>query len=370
MIAPIHPYDDVRIFEKEAKTLSAHGYQVHLIARADKAGVIDGITVVPVVAPFPGLLRFLNAPLIVVQALWHQGAVYHLHNPDTIPVALALRLFGRRVVYDTHEDFAQRILIRDWIPRFLRPALATAVVAGERLIAKVGDAIIVTQTDLRGRYGAKSVFLDNPPVLKSDAVDKAREFAAGLPVPDRLTLVYVGGLNEAKGLREMVDLAAAVNEIRPCRLRLIGPLAKTDREYAESLPGWRYVDYLGRMPQWQALAHVINSHLGLVLARDVGDQAKSNTNKLFEYMAFATPFVASDFAHWRDSVGASECGLFCDPGDARGMARAIVDLFDRPDRLRAMGEAGRRFVEDGYNWEKTSERLVELYRRICPPPPE
>ena len=370
MVAPIHLPDDVRIFEKEAKTLTAHGYQVDLIARADKADVIGGITVIPVVAPFPGLFRFLNGPLIFLQALWHRGAVYHLHNPDTIPVALALKLFGRRVVYDTHEDFAQRILIREWIPRLLRPALAAAVIAGERLIGKVGDAIIVTQTDLCHRYGVKSVFLDNPPVLKSDAVDKAREFAAGLPVPDLLTLAYVGGLSKAKGLREMVDLAEAVNEIRPCRIRLIGPIAEADREQVESLPGWRHVDHLGRLPQWQALAHVINSHMGLALARDIGDQAKSNTNKLFEYMAFATPFVASDFAHWRESVGGSECGLFCDPGDARGMARAIVDLFDQPDRLNEMGEAGRRFVEEGYNWEKTSERLIELYRRICPLPPE
>jgi hypothetical protein len=46
-------------------------------------------------------------------------------------------------------------------------------------------------------------------------------------------------------------------------------------------------------------------------------------------------------------------GLACDPADPRSIAAAIGWLFEHPDEMRAMGEAGRRRILAEWNYENT-----------------
>ncbi len=106
-MAPVHYYDDVRVFQKEAKTLSANGYRVLLLARAEISLVEEGVEVVPLPVVKNRLMRFLCLPRVFWTAFMLKGDVYHLHNPDTLPIVLLLKMLGRRVIYDTHEDFSK-----------------------------------------------------------------------------------------------------------------------------------------------------------------------------------------------------------------------------------------------------------------------
>jgi hypothetical protein len=51
------------------------------------------------------LKRFLKLPYVFYLSLVKNADIYHCHNPDSIPIALMLKAFGKNVVYDTHEDF-------------------------------------------------------------------------------------------------------------------------------------------------------------------------------------------------------------------------------------------------------------------------
>ncbi len=365
IVAPTHAADNVRVFGRQATTLAAQGYDVRLIAKAGSAHTENGVKILPVWAPFPGLLRFLNLPLFAWQAVGQKADVYHLHNPDTLPLVFLLKILGKRVIYDTHEDFAERILIRGWIPRPLRRPMAAMVVGLERLAARVVDATIVTQEQLRARYGERAVLIDNPPIHDSPVVEEAAKFAAGLPPPDDLCLIYIGGLSDARGLRVMIDVVVEINKRRPCRLRLIGPPTEpADVAQAQNLDGWRYVDYLGVLPQGQAFGHVLNAHIGLALIQDVADHARTSVNKLYEYMMLETPFVSADFAHWRKCLNGVEAGVFVDPANIQAAARAVLDIADDDTRRLAMGEAGAAFVRESYNWQVVSPRLIEVYKKI------
>ncbi len=72
-------------------------------------------------------------------------------------------------------------------------------------------------------------------------------------------------------------------------------------------------------------------------------------NKLLEAMAMAKPVVATSVAN--EGIGA-EPGrdlLIADTEDAT--ARCVLDLFDDPDRCRALGAAARGFIERHWTWE-------------------
>lgn len=367
ILAPVHDYDDVRVFQKEAKTLAAAGYEVRLLARAERALEEDGVRVVPLPRPASRLVRFARLPGVLRRALRERGDVYHLHNPDTLPLALALRLLGKRVVYDTHEDFSRRLHARRWIPRPLRPLLARAVAAAEGAVARRVDLAVGTQPAVRDRLGPRALLLGNPPIVSGPLIDEAHAQAAGIErTPGPFRLVYAGRITRPRGLFTMLDALALANAEHPVRLWLIGPFNEGDQPAAERHPAWRFVDYLGVLPQARAFAHLARADAGLVTILDVGDHRDTSPNKLFEYQVFGLPFVASDFPAWRAQMADVEAGVFVDPADPAAVAAEILRLARDPGLRERMGEAGRAFVAR-YNWEGESRKLLAAYAALLPP---
>jgi glycosyltransferase involved in cell wall biosynthesis len=52
------------------------------------------------------------------------------------------------------------------------------------------------------------------------------------------------------------------------------------------------------------------------------------------------------------------------PGDASALAAALSGALARPDRLAAMGQAGRTIVERDFSWEATGAALLRLYDEL------
>ncbi len=365
IVAPVHVWDDVRVFHKQAATLAAAGYDVVLLAQARGRHVAQGVRVTGVWAPrTPQLLRFLSLPLVLVQALVQRADVYHLHNPDTLPLCIVLKVLGRRVIYDTHEDFSQRIAIREWIPRALRYPVSRSIVRTERVVAKLVDRTIATQARVAARLGEKAAVIANPP--RSDVARlqqaSAKSAAAVRPPDDGLRAVYVGLVSKARGLFDMIDATERVNEERPMRLRIIGPATPRQIKKARARPGWRHVEYLGRMPQKDAFAYIAESDVGLAVLHDVADFSHADPNKLYEYMVFGKPFIASNFPQWRARLQGIDGGWFVSPGSVEEMTAALKAAMD-PEVRRKKGEAGAAFIRT-YNWEKESAKLIDIYREI------
>jgi glycosyltransferase involved in cell wall biosynthesis len=76
------------------------------------------------------------------------------------------------------------------------------------------------------------------------------------------------------------------------------------------------------------------------------------SNKPFDYLAQGLAVLVSDLSEWRELYVEPGYGLACDPRDPDGIAGAIRSLIASPERLRAMGEAGRQRVLDEWNYER------------------
>ena len=89
-------------------------------------------------------------------------------------------------------------------------------------------------------------------------------------------------------------------------------------------------------------------------------------NKLFNYMRYALPVVASDFPEIRRIIQESNCGVLVHPQDDQGFIDAIDRLLQSPEEATQMGERGQRAVLDTYNWEKMEQRLLGVYQKLVP----
>lgn len=365
IVAPVHRWDDVRVFRKEARTLADAGYEVTLISRIESPRIIDGVRVVPSVGSSGyRLLRFILLPVVGVQALMQNAGIYHLHNPDTLLVAVLLRMFGKKVIYDTHEDFTRRILVRDWIPGMLRRPLAYLVARAESLISRLATASIATQQDVIERLNGTTLLLGNPPRANDELLGRVQQSAQALDVPEcQVRAIYIGRLNRARGLYDMVDAMEIANRSAQVRLWLIGPADGNDLDGVTGRPGWDYVDYMPAQAQETAFAYVVRADVGLVVFRDVGGYAGVDPNKLYEYMMLGKPFIASAFENWRNRFEDFDAGWFVEPGSVADIARTLVEVADNKALAVRKGANGRDFVRS-YNWETESRKLLNLYTRV------
>jgi glycosyltransferase involved in cell wall biosynthesis len=365
IIAPVHAWDDVRVFQKQAVTLASHGYQVTLLAQAKYLFRQKNVIIKPVISPrSPRFIRFLMLPFVLLQALHEQANLYHLHNPDTLPIAIVLNILGKTVIYDTHEDFKKRILIRDWILPFLRKSLANSVSALEGYVARTVNACIATQNSVIDRLGGRTLLLGNPPRVDSSLMQEVEHLAADIvDSHSGLRAVYIGSVSLSRGLIEMVDALEQANNTSPMRLWLIGSADVKSLAVAKDRPGWCFVDYLPRMPQENAFAYVARSDVGLITLQNLGDYRYTSPNKLYEYMAFGVPFIASDFPVWRSSLGNVDAGWFIPAGDVAALASTLIEASQNVQNRQIKGMNGLSFTRS-YNWENDSLKLIDLYSQV------
>ncbi|MHB8962860.1 MAG: glycosyltransferase, partial [Saccharofermentanales bacterium] len=118
-----HPRYDVRIFRKECCSLAKAGYDITLLVNdCSEDEVVDGVKIVS--TRFAPRSRFgriiLSTGRIRRLALSIDADIYHFHDTELLPTASMLKRKGKTVIFDFHEDVAQQILHKEWIPGFFR----------------------------------------------------------------------------------------------------------------------------------------------------------------------------------------------------------------------------------------------------------
>jgi hypothetical protein len=274
---------------------------------------------------------------------------------------MLLKLLGKRVVYDVHEDVPADILDKSWIAPSLRWPIARAAAWTGTLAACRFDAIVAATPRIADSFpNIKTLTVQNFP-----QVDVQLDVAT-TPYGDREPLIsYVGGISELRGAWEMIEAMSLLSESVPARLQLAGFFDPPEsQQKLASKPGWERVDFLGWLSPAEVRELLGRSCLGVVVFHPIENHIMSQPNKLFEYMSAGLPVVASDFPLWRSIIQEARCGILVDPRNPTAIAEAIRWLLVRPAEAESMGLRGREAVRRIYNWENEEQKLVDLYAQL------
>jgi len=88
--------------------------------------------------------------------------------------------------------------------------------------------------------------------------------------------------------------------------------------------------------------------------------------KLFEYMAMGKPVVASSVGVIPDYLHGA--GLLYPEGDTGELADRLEKLLSDGALRERLGKAGRKLVEEKYNWTEVARQTLRLYERILGAP--
>ncbi len=369
------------------RALLAAGGKVTVVARArgDEPAeeIIDGVRIIRVGAglpsvaslPVPGNMLWVAA---IRKAIRQSGASVLLVRdiPLALPGAMAAMATGARLVLDMAEHYPAAM--RSWKKYSENPVLRFLVHdlrlpdAVERRALKAADGIIVVCDEMKARLealgvdGGRIVVVRNTPELPLPQAGVRRHpwadgtFVFGyhgiLCADRRLDAVMEGfamALREEPGLRLLLAGGGEVEEdLRALahRLSLGDAVTFTGRYSPESLPGLYAA-----------------ADAGIVSLEDNEFTRHTLANKFFDYAARGMPFLYSDLPPLARLMSDMKCALSFTPQSPRDIATAMVRLarMAKEDGVafEAMGERGRRRVEEAYNWESDGRSAVEFLSR-------
>lgn len=360
-LTSVHPRNDTRIFFKQCVSLAAHGYQVNLVV-ADGFGdaQVSGVRIYDVGATKGRFNRIRKVPTrILAQAIRLDADLYHLHDPELLPIGLKLKRLGKRVVFDAHEDVPKQMLSKPYLNAPSLWMLSKAIGVYERWVCRQLDGVIAATPYIRNKFQAmevRSLDVNNFPLVG--------ELDARVPWGNKaLEVCYVGAISRERGMEQVVQAMELVRG--GVRLNLCGRFSESDVEQAcKAMPGWASVNEQGFVDRTRVREVLGRSMAGLVTLHPMLNYLDALPVKMFEYMAAGVPVIASDFPLWREIVVGNGCGLCVDPMDPAAIAWAIDSLVESPKEAYQMGENGRRAVHSRYNWTVEEVKLLGFYKDL------
>lgn len=358
-----HPKEDVRIFRKECVSLANAGYDVSLVQQGEsyvKSGVhLVGFGVVP----SSRLKRMLQTSrLAYKKALAVDADIYHLHDPELLSYALKLKRKGKKVIFDSHEFYAEQIKHKTYIPRpFRGPVAKLYAMRQKRILRKIDGLVFPCFMDGKNPFGGqyrKMALINNVP-LQEELYDR---YDPTVPKWEN-TVCHIGSLTHNRGITHLVKAAETAN----CTVCLGGKFESPEYEARiRSLPEFSRVNYLGPLDREQVLQTLQKSRVGIATLLNVGQYSRlcNLPTKVYEYMALSIPSVLSDTPYNRQVVEKYQIGICVDPANPEEIAKAIRYLLDNPEVARQMGENGRKAIKEEFNWSVEEKKLFALYEDI------
>jgi glycosyltransferase involved in cell wall biosynthesis len=386
-LSTVHYAYDNRIYHKQARSLAAAGFSVTVLARAEEDPPPDDTVDVQYLTSHRSrFARFASTLRLLGRAFRLRARVYVIHDPELLPLALALKLLRCCVVYDMHEDMPAQIGMKEWLPKWSRPFVAELYRHLERFALRRLDGLVLAETGYEPAYTHRhrATVLNYPTTRSHQAgaqddsthqVISASDDAPGqLPAqaPGQV-IAYVGTLTGPRGLFTMLEVARQIKQDIPSVLfKLVGPInvpseAERAHRFVADHDLHQIVQFTGRLAPVQAHAQLKDARVGLALLEPEPNYLHSLPTKLFEYMLAGVPVLCSNVPLWQQIVADSGCGFTVDPHDTTAIVSHLKQLLEDDQVWRRCRDHGLAAVHQQYTWESQAVHLINFYAAFVDP---
>lgn len=361
-LTSVHSSSDPRIFVKECTSLAQRGYEVFYIVPTNETPERGIVNIVPLKKHKSRLLRMLLTPFSLLgRGLKLKADLYHMHDPELLPLGLILKLFGKKVVFDSHENVRQQILNKYYLPKWIRKFISSFYAFLEDFAVGCFDGVITVVPSIASMFPPeKTSIVANYPLLEE--IEKMKNFGSG---ERKAHLLFSGALTHERGALQLLKTMELLQTREDVTLQLAGTIKpETLQTELEKMPGWKKVVFHGWVGREKILELLKDCSIGIVTYLPSPNYYDMSINKLYEYMAASMPIIASDIPLWREKLGGIGCCLFVNPEDTKAIAAAVEHLLEHREEAAAMGEQGRKAVMERFNWGVSEEVLLQRYERI------
>lgn len=365
----MHTIVDTRVFYRECVSLAKH-FDVTYIGIGNFSGMRDGVKVIGIKNPKDRIQRLTRTLFKVFWlAVKEDADIYHFHDAELIPFAIMLRILGKKVVYDVHENTYEDISQnKPWLPAYSRFIAGKSYRFLEWLASLFMPFILVIDREaFASRFLAKTFTI----VQNFADTDELKQFR----VPDRSQvegnhLFYIGTVydyyyNFSK-LIEAIYLLKQQGTL--VHLHCVGYLGKlVERGLA------RDEHYQSIREQITFHGHIVHPggfelskicRVGICLKNQPEAILVSHERKFFEYMAIGLPMITCNSHIYRDVIDTWKVGRYVNLEDAQALSKTIEEMLNDPQALKAMSDHCVHAADTHFNWKSQEEILIRFYRQL------
>lgn len=361
-MSSVHNALDTRIFYRFCLSLK-QDFDVTLIAVHPQQENRNGVLIIP--------FRRLKNKLFRVSVTWISmffkairvnASLYHLHDPELIPCGLLLKLCGKKVIFDIHENVAEDIFDKPWIKN--KKLLYSIFNIFEKLAVKY-FTIFLAENSYEPRY--KKLGANYEIVLNYHDPAFFEPFAA-LKNRQGNRIFYIGILLESRGLLEIAEAIWILKQKNiEIHFDIVGELYTDLAEKLQSLSFFKNIEHLlhfhGRLPLEKGYEISKTAGIGMCIIHPMKNSVGSYPTKMFEYMAIGLPQIISDFPLYKSVVETHNCGICVNPHQPIEIANAIEKILQNPelaDEMRINGIQKSHL----YTWDSQYAKALQVYKKI------
>lgn len=358
-LTSVHTRYDTRIFIKMCSSLAHQSYDVSLVVADGKGNEIKNLVHIYDIGKLNGRInRILKTTQNVYKkALELNADLYHIHDPELIPIGLKLKKKGKKVIFDAHEDLPKQLLSKPYLKNYQQKTLSWIAQKYEQWACSKFDAIVTATPFIRDKFlniNANSIDINNFPILG--------ELTNNNVTWDRKQngIAYVGGITKIRGILQVINSLSYTQ--KDIKLELVGEFSEVStQKIAIDTHGWSKVNQLGFLNRSDVSAILDYAIAGIVTFLPAPNHIDAQPNKMFEYMSVGLPVIASNFPLWKEIIEGNSCGICVDPLDPQAIATAIDYIVNNPNEAEIMGNNGKKAVEEKFNWRIEEIKLFNLY---------
>jgi glycosyltransferase involved in cell wall biosynthesis len=173
--------------------------------------------------------------------------------------------------------------------------------------------------------------------------------------------VYAGALGLANDIPTLLRAAQLLRHDPRFVLVLIGDGKERRALQAETAAlDLSNVIFTGSIPKKDMPDALASADVCVAILKDIPMFATTYPNKVFDYMAAGRPTVLAIDGVIREVIRSAGAGVFVQPGDAAGLAAAIIEVAENPELSHRMGLSARKYVEKHFNRDTQAAYFVDV----------
>ena len=282
--------------------------------------------------------------------------LYHLHDPELIPIGIIIKKKNKNVIFDSHEDVPSQILSKTYLP--CRKLVSRLYSFFEKWAIKKYDAIVsVTPVivDRLKKINSNTYMLTNYPIYKDNIPSRRWDKSIG----------FAGLISPIWMIDSIIEAIDSLDVV----FNLAGPSFNNYLSQLEKKSGWEKVKYYGVVEPEEVFTILSGCIAGMAIASGKdpnGDGRKGSlgVTKIYEYMMVGIPVVATDLENWIPIIEGNDCGYCVNCDDINQITSKLKFLIDHPEEAKRLGDNGRKAVKEKYCWQKQEEVLYKMYSRL------
>lgn len=177
---------------------------------------------------------------------------------------------------------------------------------------------------------------------------------------NKFNVVYAGNLGKVQGVSVIVSVAEQLKYQDDIHFVIFGNGSEEEhiRKQAEHLPNISLfpLQPMERVPEVYSLGDVA------IIPCKPGTGGSGMPSKTWTIMATGTAIIASfDLGgEMEKTIKEAECGYCVEAGNTKALAETIIELKDKPETVKTMGQNARRYAEEQADKKQAVKKYIEI----------